>query len=119
MSRNYVSAADLSDSEHLIAAGDANGLAVLATAASDDLLGAIKDGGRVSGDGISVFDPKCPVGYVKLGGNVNEFARLTSNGSSKAVATTTATDQVFGRALQAGVANDVIQFEPIPGSFGA
>lgn len=119
MSRNYVSAADLSSSEHLIGAVDASGTLVLATANSDDIAGAIKDGGRASGDPVSVFDGKDVSAYVKCGGNVNEGDRLTSDSSSLAVVTSTATHQIIGRALQSAIANDVIQYEPIVGGWGA
>lgn len=100
------SASDLSAKEGYIGALDANGLCALASAATDDLIGIIVEGGRESGDAVAVADSGTE--HVKLGGSVNEGDFLTSDGAGKAVATTTANQKVIGMALSAGTTNDEI-----------
>lgn len=103
---SLVSAADLSSSERLIVAIDSSGKAALATAATDQIIGVLVEGGTASGDTVAVQD--YGTAWVKLGGTVGEGDWLTANSASKAVATTTAADSVLGMALTAGVANDQI-----------
>ena len=49
---------------------------------------------------------------VILGGTVALGAYLTTNSTAQAIATVTAGDVVLGRAMQAGIAGDVIEYMP-------
>ena len=52
---------------------------------------------------------------VQLGGTVSAGDWLTSDANGKAIATTTAGNQVIGRAEQPGVADDIIDYFAAPG----
>lgn len=113
--RTFVSAADLSDKQFYLAELDADGKVSLANAATDILIGTIVDGGTASGDQVAI---RLSGGThrVILGGSVNEGARLTSDANGKAVVTTTEDDAVFGQAIEAGAANDIIELVS-PGTY--
>ena len=112
-SRN--SAADLSAKKYFIAMNDANGKAVLADAATKGLLGVIKDGGRSSGDDVSIYGPD-EIAEVIAGGAITLSATLpiyvTSDAAGKAVATTTAGNIVIGIALTTAATDDKVQILP-------
>ncbi len=112
--RTYISAADLSAKQHYIAKVDSDGKAALASAATDAVIGTIVDGGNASGEAVSIAGPECG-GFVKSGGTIGEGDLLTTDSSGLAVATTTDGNAVFGIALEAADANDVIRWAPAPG----
>lgn len=88
--------------------GTADGSCVLATAATNKLLGTSDDLNHVTGETVDLAVG--PVPFVKLGGTVTAGAWLTSDANGAAVATTTTGDQVIGRAEIAGVAGDEIPY---------
>lgn len=96
-----------------IVKADASGLAVVATAATDKLLGTSDELDHVAGEMVDIAIG--PVPFVRLGGTVAVGDWLTSNGTGAAIATTTAGNQVIGRAEVAGVAGDVITYFRAPG----
>lgn len=55
--------------------------------------------------------------FVKLGGTVAVNDAVTSNGSGLGITTTTAGDEILGRALEAGVSGDVIEILPFLGKY--
>lgn len=112
------SVADLSAKKYYIAMNDADGLAALADAATKGLLGVIGDGGKVSGDEVSIWGPEdANEAKVILGGTIALSASLpiylTADSAGKAVATTTSGDIVIGTARDEGVAGDVKRFFPM------
>ncbi|MBS4040405.1 MAG: DUF2190 family protein [Flavobacteriales bacterium] len=106
-----LTAADLSEKQYHVAKTDATGKLVLATAATDDIIGVINDGGRVAGDTATVqLINGSGTFKVKAGGTIAKGAYLTTDASGQAVATTTAGNRVFGRAVRAAVAGDIVEY---------
>lgn len=101
--------ADLSAKQFFIVKADsaANDQVVLASAATDNLLGVMMDK-PTSGDygGVAMIGRggKVPVQY---GGTVAAGDKLTSDANGKAITTTTAGNRVIGIAAKAGVSGDV------------
>lgn len=91
-----------------------------ATAATDMVLGAIQNSeALVTGDGDGVVSNKQPrlcwlpdTPLCKLGGTVNFGDKLTSDGASLAIATTTSGNKFFGVAGKGGVSGDLIPYIP-------
>lgn len=105
------SAADLSEKRYYIVKTNSDDKVVLASAATDAILGVLDDGGRVLGDSCDVVLINGQGTFkVKLGDNVAKDAYLTADAEGKAVATTTANDRVFGRAAYAGSDGDIIEY---------
>lgn len=97
----------------IVRAGVANMSCVKASAATDALLGTSDELDHVAGEFVDVA---CgPVPKVRLGGTVAAGAWLTSDAQGRAIATTTAGNQVIGRAEIAGVVDDVITYLRAPG----
>ncbi|WP_064444439.1 DUF2190 family protein [Rhodococcus sp. YH3-3] len=106
-----VAGADLTGKRYHIAKLDANGEVVLAAAATDNILGVldneVKKGGVaevVLANGQGTFKVKAANAVIA------KDAFITTDASGKAVATTTAGNRVIGRAVRAGVANEVIEY---------
>lgn len=104
-------AADLSQKQYHIVKTDSNGKLVLASAATDNILGVIDDGGRKLGDTADVVLINGGGTFkVKLGAGVSKDALLTADSNGQAVSTTSEDAKVFGRALAAGNSGDVIEY---------
>lgn len=107
---SYEAGADLTGKQYHVVKTDANGKVVLATAASDAILGVLETVGK-SGETVSVAFLNGSGTYkVKAGGTIAKDAYLTTNASGQAVATTTVGNRVFGRAVTSAVANDVVEY---------
>lgn len=98
-----VSAADLSGKEYLIAKIDANGKADIATAGTDDIIGVITEGGKASGDPVTIQDLTDV--SVTMSASCNEGDWITATTGGKGVATTTDGDVVLGWAMEAAGAD--------------
>lgn len=108
ISRN--AGADLSAKQYYVVKTDASGDIVLASAATDAILGVLQNK-PASGDTADVaLINGNGTGKVLLGGNVSKDAYLTANGNGEAIATTTSGNRVFGRALAAGSDGDIIEY---------
>lgn len=86
-----------------------NGEAVVATAGTDVALGVTTtnvEAGQVASVRLRSAEG---TSKVVLGGTVAAGAKVTAGAGGKAVATTTAGNEVVGIALESGVANDVIE----------
>jgi len=106
-------AANLSAKQYFVLKSDSAGKAVLAAAATDAITGVLANA-PTSGETADIVGINGSGTYkVKLGGTVTKDAYLTSDSAGKAVATTTTGNRVFGRALVAGVANDVIEYQKL------
>ena len=88
---------------------------VVATAATDKLLGTSDELAHVTGEAVDVN--VSPIGKVVLGGTVAVGDALTSNASGAAIATTTAGNRVIGFAEIPGVSGDVITYIRALGTF--
>lgn len=97
----------------IVKSGAAAGSCVKASAATDKLLGTSDELDHVAGEMVDIAVG--PVPKVRLGGTVAVGDWLTSDANGKAIATTTATNQVIGRAEVAGVLDDVITYLRAPG----
>ena len=106
----YFSTSSLLTSEWLIVKDDADGNCALSTAATDKILGAVQDTGKGANTVVGIGSIPGKEYKVKLGGTVQSGVLLTADAASKAVATTTDGDVIFGRAREDGVVNDVIRY---------
>jgi hypothetical protein len=108
---SLISASDLSDKQYYLCKTDSSGNAVLAAAATDAILGVINDGGRQSGDTVSVMSINGTGTFkVKAGGSINKDAYLTATSDGTAIATTSSGNRVFGRAVRAASTNDIVEY---------
>lgn len=105
-------AADLHSKRYYIVKTDSDGNIVLASAATDAILGVLDDGGRVSGDTCDVVLINGQGTFkVKVGATpVVKDAYLTADSNGLAIGTTSSGNRVFGRALTAGAAGEVIEY---------
>lgn len=84
---------------------------VIATAATDLLIGTSDALGKVTGELVDI-DVR-PIAEVRLGGSVTRGQQLTANGSGKAVTAAPgagANVRVIGVALKSGAADDVVPY---------
>lgn len=88
--------------------GNADFTCTPATAATDAIIGAADSLPKAVGEMADVAVGE--FGEVRLGGAVTRGAWLTANAASKAVATTTAGNVVFGQAEASGALDDVIRY---------
>jgi len=103
--------ADLSTKQYYIVKLDTNGKVVLASASTDKILGVLANA-PVSGDP-AVVRLINSVGTFKVktaNAGISQGARLTSDSSGLAIATTTSTHVVFGRMPVASNANDIAEY---------
>lgn len=117
---NYISreaAVDHTSNQYKAVKLDANNKVVLATAATDEILGVLEHPAKL-GETVSVALTNGNGTFkVKTGANITKGAYLTTNGSGLAVAATQAaagaqpTTRVFGRALATSVSGDIVEYE--------
>ena len=107
--RTMLAAVDLTTKRYYLVKQDASGNAVLAAAGTDKIEGSIDDPG--SGVVLGAISIARANGKVILGGTVAPGDALTSDANAKAIATVTAGNFVFGRAVSAGVAGDIAEWE--------
>ena len=91
----------------LITFGSADGQAVVASAATDTLLGVAEQIGSRENMRVDVIING--IAEVVAGGNVTRGDALTSNAAGKVITSSTATDRIIGFAMQSGVASDIIE----------
>lgn len=85
---------------------------VLATAATDVILGVIEVAAKI-GKPIDVhLRSAAGTATIKLGGTVAAQAAVTANGSGVGITTTTAGDQIIGYALEGGTTGKFIEIMP-------
>lgn len=105
------STTDLTTSEWLIVKDDGDGNCSLATAATDKIIGAIQDVGKGASTVVGIGELAGREYKVKCGGTVESGDALTADSASKAVATTTDGNVVFGWALEDGASGGVIRYQ--------
>jgi len=87
--------------------------------ASDNLDPLVGTTGKLGGPSGAMVDvTRAGLGSVQIGGTIKAGDYLTSDANGKAIATTTAGDQVIGKADQPGVADDIIDYFCAPGVIG-
>lgn len=100
----------LATKQYYIVKTHTDGTVILAAAATDDILGVLANA-PVVGDSADVANINGTGSFkVILGGNVTKGAYLTTDGSGKAIATTSAGNRVFGRALADGSSGDIVEY---------
>lgn len=115
--RAYPAEADIA-AYRIVAFSDVSASQMISTAADnlDPICGTTGQLGGSAGDMVDVT--KGGIGSVQLGGTVTAGAPLTSDGSGKAIATTTGGDRIVGFAEQPGVSGDIIDYYCAPGVLG-
>lgn len=115
--RSYRAAAAIAAYRIVRFSDAANSSAVnVGSAANQALIGTTgKIGASAAGEMVDVY--RSDLNQVQLGGTVNAGDWLTSDASGKAIATTTAGDNVIGRAEQPGVADDIIDYFAAPSRY--
>lgn len=102
--------ADLTTKQHYLVTTDSNGKYVLASAATDAIRGVLANAPKL-GETADVANINGSGTFkVLAGGAIAKDAFLTSDANGKAVATTTAGDRVFGRAVAAAAAGDIVEY---------
>lgn len=102
--------ADLSTKQYYVVKTDANGKYILASAATDAIRGVLVNAPK-SGETADVANINGSGTFkVLAGGTIAKDAFLTSDASGKAIATTTTGNRVFGRAVAAAVAGDIVEY---------
>lgn len=102
--------ADLSAKRYHLVKLDSSGNVVVATAATDNILGTLDNSPKQGQNADVVLANGAGSFKVKLGGTVTAGAYLTANSDGEAVATTTAGNRVIGRAVRAGVENEIAEY---------
>lgn len=124
---NFISAPagqDLHTSAHLIVKLNNTGQAVLASAATDDIVGVLEDiqqassGVSTSGGAVSIAHVSgAGTGEVIVGASIVKGAFITSNGSAQAITAvqtaggTAPSVRVFGRTRYAANTGDLVEYE--------
>ena len=105
-----VAGADFTSKQYYIAALDTSneGEAVLANAQTLPIIGVIENYPEAD-DTARILMPQDGTLKVKCAGAISIGAYVTADSSGLAIATTSAGDQVIGRALEVGAANRVIE----------
>lgn len=97
------------DIANAVAVKLSSGKAVIATAATDAIVG-VTNGAAKAGQVANVrLRSASGTVKVKLGGTVAVGDALTANASGLLITTTTAGNQIVGVALEAGVSGDIIE----------
>lgn len=100
--------ADLSTKKYYIVKQEADGDFVLASAATDSIAGVLQN---KPGSGEAALVRFGGTSKVIAGGTVAVGDWLTTDANGKAVATTVDGDLTIGRAMTAGVANDIVEVQ--------
>jgi len=111
--RSYLAKVDLSTKQFYIVKLDTDQTKVdLCAAATSFIIGTLVNAPKINEVAEVAMRHGGGTAKVKCGGSITAGNDLTSDSAGKAVATTTPGDEVFGRALQDGDTNDVIEYEP-------
>ena len=105
-----ISAADLSAKQYYLVQLDSNGKAALASAVTENLLGPIVDGGKASGDPITIAIAGVAEGIA--GGTITAATHnwLTTDSAGKVVASTTTKDFIIGIPHMTAASSQIMKF---------
>jgi hypothetical protein len=101
---------DLSAKRYYIVKLNSDGEVILATAATDAILGVLDNAPEEGQTADVVLLNGCGTFKVKTGGNISKDAYVTTNGSGLAIATTTTGNRVIGRAVATTLSGDVGEY---------
>lgn len=109
--RPFIAGADLSNYQyHFVKLGSTQNTVVLATAATDDIIGILENNPKSGWEAKVVLLNAQGTMNVIAGGAIAQGAKVTCNGSSRATSTVNSGDFVCGTAVDAASANgDVIE----------
>lgn len=107
---SVTAAVDLSAKQFQLVKTDVNGKLVLATAATDAILGVLDNAPGAGSTADVVLINGQGTFKVRLAANTAKDAYLTTDADGKAVATTTANDRVFGRLVRTGKAGEIAEY---------
>lgn len=114
--RSFISTNDLSaaTNQYLIVKADASnvGQVVLATAATDVILGVLMNTPKAGDNAVVRLRSTVGTLPVLAGGTVAIGDAITANASSKGITTVTAGNQILGYALRAAVTGDILEVMP-------
>ena len=108
--KNFEDAVDLSEKQYFVVDQTGDNKVDLAAAATDFVLGAVQNKPKKGEASQVILSGR--TAKVKLGGTVSRGDRLTSDSAGKAIKTVTEDNLTFGEAIQAGVADDLIEYVP-------
>lgn len=110
--RSFKSTNDLSAKQYFIVKLS-SGNVVLASAATDVLLGVLKNKPKASENADVQLVNSQGTCKVKAGGSITAGNMITSDSAGKAVATTTTGNYILGMALEDAATDDVFEFMPM------
>jgi hypothetical protein len=103
-------AVDLTGKRYYIVKLDANGKVVIATAATDAILGVLNNEPKL-GQTADVVLLNGPGSFkVKTAGAISKDAYITTDGTGKAIATTTTGNRVIGRVVLTSASGDIAEY---------
>lgn len=102
--------ADFTGKRYYIVKLDSSGNVVLASAATDAILGVIDNEPKTGRTADVVLLNGTGTFKVKTGGNISKDAYITTDGNGKAIATTTTGNRVIGRAVRDSSSGDVAEY---------
>lgn len=108
LSKTLIAGESLADKEFFIGQLNASGELEIAEGATDLLVGIIR---TQAGAGEAARYQFTGTAKVKIGGTVAIGDLVTTDSAGKGVATTTNANIVIGRALEAGVTDDIIEVQ--------
>lgn len=112
LTKNYLAGAAINP-YRIVKPGANDGEVIQGAAATDALIGVNMEVGPASGERVDII--QSGIAEVQLGGTVTRGQWITSDANGQGIATTTATNQVIGRALVSGVSGDIIPVLIAPG----
>lgn len=109
--QGYKNSNDLSAKRYYIVKQDTSndGYVVLAAAATDPILGVLQNDPKAGETAVVKVGPPGD-GKVIAGGTIHNGDKITSDSNGKAVATTTAGDNIIGVAVQEAVTGDIFRY---------
>lgn len=110
-SRPYIAGADLSSNQYcFVKQGSTQNTVVLATAATDDIIGILENAPKSGWEAKVVLFNAQGTMSILAGGSIGANVKITCNGSGRATSTINSGDFVLGTTVDAATANgDVIE----------
>lgn len=110
--KTFVANADLSAKQYYIMKVLTGNKCDLAAAATDPLVGTLNNKPKSADSADVTLRSGGMTGLVVCGGTITVGDEITSDGSGKAITTTTGGDQVLGTALESAVSGDIVEYMP-------
>lgn len=118
--RSFKAGVDLSTSQFLIVSVTANNTVGLCVSATDrTMVGVLENKPRITDAADVCGRWGGGTMLVRAGGTIAYGDYVTCNASSQAITTTTANNEVLGRAINAAVSGDIVELAPYYGNYSA